>query len=383
MHVPFEQTIRSLERQPGALSGWFLVAVLTLTAGWVLAALTFDIPISVESKSARLIAAQQPIDLKAPRPLPVKAVHVALGSIVESGELLIELDTDHWQAAREAAEQEITSLAAASSAVQREIDELATEATSQRYSATARSEEIQAERDGVLARTQRAVSDLGRLEAMGPNGAVAESSLTAARERVATLEAEARALEARAEQLVALAERERAELRRRRAALARQAALLDERRAEKQGEARRAQVMEGQGRIMAPARGRVGAIASLAPGTVVDTAEWLLTLVPGTPVSVEARFDPSAIGQLSPGQTAWLRLANGQRGLLEGLELRLDRVASEPREGYAAAKFSIRGNPQRVALQHGLEGQLTVEVRREPAAVLLLEALERSRPNWL
>ena len=284
---------------------------------------------------------------------------------------------------REAAEQEIISLADASSAVQQEIDELVKEATSQRSSATARSEEIEAELDGVLAQTQRAVSDLKRLEAMRSSGAVAESALSAARERVATLEAEGRALEARGGQLVATAERERADLRRRRAALARQAALLDERRAEKRGEARRAEVLEGQGKIVAPAQGRVGAIAGLAPGTVVDTAEWLLTLVPGTPVSVEARFDPSAIGQLSPGQIAWLRLANGQRGLLEGLELRLERVASEPREGYAAAKFSILANPQRVALQHGLEGELTVEVRREPAVVLLLEALERSRPNWL
>lgn len=383
MQVPFEHTLRSLERQPGKLSGWFLASLFLLVCAWLFAAFTFRIPIAIESTSARLVAAQQSIDLKAPRALPVRAVHVELGADVQAGNLLVELDTGHWRAVEDAAQQEIVSLKAATRAVQQEIDELLAETMSQRDSALARTQEIEAEIERAEARLGQSNTDLRRLKAMKASGAISERELAAAEAAVAMRGAEHKAARARLNQQAAIAERERAELRRRRAGLARQAALLDERRAEKEGEARRARALDRQGRIVAPTDGRVGAIASLAPGTVVDTAEWMLTLVPATPVSVEARFESSAIGQLTRGQIAWLRIPTGQRGLLQGLELRLDRVANEAREGQAFARFSVVGNPDQVELQHGLEGNLVVEVRREPAVALLLEALERKRPNWL
>lgn len=383
MQVPFEDTLRSLERQPGRLSGWLLATIGVLLCGWLIAAVAFRIPISIESTSARLVAAEQPIDLKAPRPLPVRAVHVQLGADVQAGDVLVELDTEHWQAVSAAAAAEISSLKSASQAIEQEIDELLAAAMSQRNSALAKASEIEAELEGASAEARQAASDLRRLETMQGSGAVSDSELTAARAKLAIREAEAKANRARLDQHAANAEQERAELRRRRAALARQAALIDERRADKEGEIGRAQVLERQGQIVAPADGRVGAIASLAEGTVVDTAEWLLTLVPDTPVSVEARFESSSIGQLAQGQVGWLRIPTGQRGLLQGLQLRLERVANEAREGYASAQFSVVANPDGVDLQHGLEGNLVVEVRRVPAAVLLLEALERKRPNWL
>lgn len=140
-----------------------------------------------------------------------------------------------------------------------------------------------------------------------------------------------------------------------------------------------------QTRIRAPITGRIGEVAEISVGKVVQKGECLATVIPSGTHRIVADFSPpEALGRILPGQTAWLRLHGFPWAQHGSIVATVERVAREVRDGLVRIELGI--NEEQVSLipvQHGLPGTLEVEVERISPALLALRAAGRlfSRQN--
>ncbi len=382
MTTPFKNTLRSLHRESRRLTGVGIVVLATLTAIWLVAALVVPVPVHVISTQARLITSQRPMPIHAPVALPVKRVLVDVGDRVSAGQLLLELDGG---ALPEQIEQTQTSLAAAL----REIAALERQTSSRKAvlahsgdSAEADRRRVQAELAVAESQLKLARADWERSARLGADGVLSAADLEYRRaavseseNRVSGLRASLDLQRARAglfdeEQQVALATIAEA-VAKRQVEIASLRAELQKLRTDLQ-----------RTRVTAPVSGSIGGLAEIGTGAVVDSAQWLLTLVPNTEFEVEAYFDPRALGQLRLGQMGRLRLDSFPWASYGLVGAKLSRLGSEADNELTLARFEVvLASDSNIPLQNGLLGQLEVEVRRVPAAVLLLEVIGRIGVN--
>jgi membrane fusion protein (multidrug efflux system) len=140
-----------------------------------------------------------------------------------------------------------------------------------------------------------------------------------------------------------------------------------------------------QTRIRAPITGRIGEVAEISIGKVVQKGDRLATVIPSGKHKIVANFSPSdALGRIRPGQIAWLRLHGFPWAQHGSIAATVERVAREVRDGLVRIELGI--NDEQVSLipvQHGLPGTLEVEVERISPALLALRAAGRlfSRQN--
>jgi membrane fusion protein (multidrug efflux system) len=137
-------------------------------------------------------------------------------------------------------------------------------------------------------------------------------------------------------------------------------------------------------RIMrAAVEGTVADIVPCTPGLEMKPGETLATVVPRSPIHVVSFFRPEdAIGRVSRGQAARLRIDNfpwTQYGTVDAL---VDRVGSEPRDGTVRVELIVaRPNPS-IPMLHGLTGQAEVEVEKlSPFRLLLRMAGQQMSPR--
>jgi multidrug resistance efflux pump len=134
-----------------------------------------------------------------------------------------------------------------------------------------------------------------------------------------------------------------------------------------------------QTRIRAPITGRIGEVAEISIGKVVQKGERLATVIPSGTHKIVANFSPSeALGRIRPGQTAWLRLHGFPWAQHGSIVATVERVAREMRDGLVRIELGI--NEEQLSLipvQHGLPGTLEVEVERISPALLALRAAGR------
>ncbi|MGZ3687154.1 MAG: HlyD family secretion protein [Bdellovibrionota bacterium] len=133
----------------------------------------------------------------------------------------------------------------------------------------------------------------------------------------------------------------------------------------------------GKRQIKASVTGVIGEkIPTLHVGSVVREGDRLGSLIPSGDLRVVGYFRPSAaLGRVHSGQVARLRLQGfpwAQYGSIIG---RTTSVATEVRDGKIRVEAEINADsPSRVKLQHGLPGDLEVEVEKVSPATLLLRA---------
>ncbi|MGH8065297.1 MAG: HlyD family secretion protein [Candidatus Entotheonellia bacterium] len=127
-------------------------------------------------------------------------------------------------------------------------------------------------------------------------------------------------------------------------------------------------------RIRTPMAGRLGEVANLRIGSVVQEGNRLAAVVPRGDLQVVADFLPqSALGRIWPGQSARLRLEGFPWTQYGSLAATVSRVASEVRNGRVRVELSV--DPDRaslIPLQHGLPGTVEVQVERVAPATLVL-----------
>jgi membrane fusion protein (multidrug efflux system) len=132
-----------------------------------------------------------------------------------------------------------------------------------------------------------------------------------------------------------------------------------------------------QRHIKAPVTGRLGEVANLQPGTVVQAGDTLGMILPPGTLQVVAYFPPAvALGRLAPHQPARLRLTGFPWTQYGSLAATVARVAHEARDGQIRVELSLLPDPpSAIPLQHGLPGTVEVAVEQVAPVTLVLRAV--------
>ena len=129
--------------------------------------------------------------------------------------------------------------------------------------------------------------------------------------------------------------------------------------------------------IKAAISGTLGDVAQyMRPGGFVEAGERLFTIVPSGAKHVVAEFAPSeAFGRIREGQSARLRLDGYSWTQYGTVAVIVNQVGSETRDGRVRVELTIESVPDGIVLEHGLPGELEVEVEAVTPAVLMLRSV--------
>jgi multidrug resistance efflux pump len=383
MSTPFSSTLRSLRADDSRGPLWMFAIAAALAGGWIAWSLLSRVPIYEVTSVARIEVVGGTAEVQAPVSGSVVAARLELGSQVERGEVLVELDTAELRTAlaekraeKAALERELAALMPALAAERRALG-VARRAESAAL-AEARAEQAEAEPE-TLATEDHA----GRMEQLDrdlrgrPLKPFSKSELDRARAEADTRRRRLERLARSAERLkweheTRLGDRSAALLK-----LGREATALDGE-AERLGPAiERLELAIEQHRIRAPRSGVLGRISEMRPGSYVREGDALFTVVPEQrELEVVAEFPPAAVvGRIAPGQRAELRLDGFAWAQYGRVPARVVRLGSEAPEGRVRVELTLDGVAStRIPLQHGLTTSVDVEVERVAPALLILRA---------
>lgn len=380
MANPFPRTTRSLRGEQGLLHFLFPLAcslLLTLWAAWFIRA---RFPVYVASEAARLEAGRAAVPIAAQVGGRLRRVAVTVGETVKPGALLAELESE-VEARR--LEEERAKL----SALARQLLDLRAERDSQRQglAAAGRSlgllhREAAEKARGAAIAASLAAEELRRKERLHAEGVVAEAELARARNEAEQRRSEAASLEIARDRLAADRARDEADRDATLRDAARRIASLEGDIAAQRAVVRRLEEESRWRSIRAPVAGRIGELARLEAGALIQPGERLGTLVPARRLEVVGGFPPgAALGRIRPGQRAEVRLDAFPWTELGSLPARVERVSGEPRDGRIWVEVALEPGPaSRLPLQHGLSGSVLVETERLSPARLLLRTLGKT-----
>src|SRR5262249_36768297 len=225
----------------------------------------------------------------------VRVTHLQVGREVEAGDILVALDSTAQRLQLEEAQQHLGALEAHRTARRQEgaALEAAWQATAQAAQAT--QAEAQSRHEDAVRALQVAKEKVQRLGLLSP---------------LADLQAQKTAVETTHRSLQQLAHAQQVQAAEWHARLAqhqREVVVLEGDLAVAEARlARLAHALEGT-QLRAPRAGRLGAVASLLPGMVVQAGTWLGVLGPPGAFLVTAAVPPAVAGErLRAGQPAWL-----------------------------------------------------------------------------
>ncbi len=379
MAIPFARSMRSLDADSFRLSGVVLAIAGLLLAAWFGWFFLARVSLYELSESARVEVAAASSPVPAPVAARILVTHVTLGKEVGAGDLLFELE-----ARTEALELEAERSTRAAN--QSEVTELRQEMESEK-DALARSTqagrlELQESRAALReaeAATKYADQNFKNIKQLNDQGLKsnierdkAESEL----EQAKAIEEGRRVAVSRREEELAVERGDRASRIER---LERQLSQIDGAITTSEHVEKRLGVELEKRAIRAPIAGTIGELAQgLRTGAFVAAGDKLCTIVPrGDGHRVVADFKPArALGRIRPGQKARLRLEGypwAQYGLVKA---RVASVASEVRDGLVRVELGIEPEvPAGIVLEHGLPGELEVEVETASPAILVLRSV--------
>ena len=376
MATPFRRSLRSLEadRFRGVALA-FLIAV-ALLAAWTAWFVLARVAVYEVTDRARLevMQAVHPVDARVEG--RVVAAHLDLGRIVQSGDVLVELEADEQRLRVDEEQTRQSTMTVQLGAIEAEI--------------AAELQALEAAQRTALAALDEARSQLAEAE---PVARFAEDEAQRfARLRADGLIPEVDALRARAEAQRQRAATESLRLAAQRLEQSQQTEQRDRRvRVERlQGELTRlrGQIVTASSTIRrleyeierrlvrAPVAGTLGEVAELRIGAFVAEGQKLGAVVSSGRLKVVAEFEPSAaFGRIRPAQPARMRLAGFPWTEYGSVAAVVDNLASEVRSGTVRVELTIQPDAaSAVPFQHGLPGSVEIEVERVSPAALVLRA---------
>lgn len=386
MAPAFSRSLRSVESSGRRRGAWIALALVLVVAGWSVWLARADVPVYASSTDARLVVDRALYPLEAPVAGRVVAVHVALEQVVAAGDAVVELDAADQRAALAEENVRRATLDERLVLTEREIaarERALTDATAADEAAR-REGALQLERLGLAVKI--AEEEARRLETLGESGA---SKLTISKAR-------SEAEQARVTRSVQEVTLERVALDQRRVASEREALLASLRRTRAELVGARDLSSAAITRlehdielrtVRAASAGEIGELARLAPGSFVQAGQRLGVVLARGSLGVEARFVPSdALGRVRVGQHGELRLDAFPWTQYGGLDVVVARIAGEARDGLIRVEFALAdGATARFPLEHGLPGNVAVEVERASPLDLVLRSVghTRARPALL
>lgn len=374
MAAAFGQSMRALAADRGRWSLPGLLMIGALLGGWGAWFVSARVTVYESSQMARLEVDQAVHPIAAPVAGRITVTHLVVGRVVQTGEVLVELDAAAPRLQYEEARAQFAALTAQRQA--RRQESLAEQAAQQdeRQSAPVALDEARARsrETAIAARAAVEQADIyARLDARGlasrlellRTKAEADQKQAAAdalRIAVSRLERDQRTKDsdrtARLRQFHREVTRLDGEIQTAEAALARLEHTID------------------QMRVRAPITGILGEVAALQPGAVLRQGDTLGVVLPPGTLRVVATFVPAvALGRVQPGQPARLRLDGFPWTQYGSLTATVTSVATEARDGMIRVELHLPAEtPTAIPLQHGLPGSVEVEVERVSPATLVL-----------
>lgn len=132
--------------------------------------------------------------------------------------------------------------------------------------------------------------------------------------------------------------------------------------------------------IRAPADGVLAEAAILRPGAFVKNGDRLGEILAPGGLKGVAKFRPAALGRVRVGQPGRMKLHGFPWTEYGTLPATVATVASEVRDNEVTVELSVRPDPSsRITFQHGLPGDVEVEVERVSPMSLVLRSLVPDR----
>lgn len=377
MPKPFTRSLRALEedRFRPTLIGIGIAAAFL--GAWALWFATSSLPVRVVSTRARVEIDRASYPVQTPVAGRVVASALVLGRQVRADDVLVELDGGlELQHARQE-QSAIDAASASGDAIARQLESEDAELRAGLAVATMAVAEAQARVDSARIAAQLADQERARAAQLRERGLLSEvewqRTFAAARQKAADAEAlvaTVRRLESERDRLRMTSGAKVAALRRDRDAAAGEVAV-------KSSALAGAQYAAERFRIRAPAGGALADVADLRAGAVVSAGDTLgIVLAPGR-LSMVAYFEPAeAFGRVAPAQSAFVRLDAFPWVEYGVVRARVISVAGEVRDGLLRVELEIATDSRgRIPWQHGLQGQVEVEIDKASPARLLLRTL--------
>lgn len=372
----FARTARALGRDPTRRSWWMPLALAALLVAWGAWAFFARLTVYAVTDVARLEVDQAAYPIEAPVDGRIVATHIVLGSNVEVGEPLLELDSEPFRlernelvAKREGYVSELKPLQAQIAAQEQQVENL-------RGARSTSGDELTAELQQGESALRLAETVMRRATSLHGNGLTSEVDLEKANTDL--------------EQCRANVERCRAALERqdwdRRAQASELDATLEETRHDETLALREIAVAGAaiqrldneieRRTIRAAISGRLGETLNARVGQYVAQGTRLGAIVPSGELRIVAEFRPEeALGRVRTGQTARFRLRGFPWIEYGSIPARVTGLASEALSGNARVELAVAKDVVfPVALQHGLPGSLEIAIERVSPATLVLRA---------
>ena len=376
MSLAFSRSLRALSGEPrwpqAACSG--LAAVLGVAwLGWFCCG---QVRVVAAVDDARIEVALVGHRLQVPVSGNVVTAPLRMGSSVQPGDVLMELDAARARADRERNAAERAGAAAELQALAGEIKAVGAVMRGLREAQVSHAQEADARRDLAANWAEFGEEEGKRRMMLGSEGLLSSAEVSRGLAEAKHLRNEAvvasmAALRTRADQRVSVAERAEhlAQLLRDEVSLRSKLAALD-------ADAREAERAVELRRVRAPVAGILGDVAPLTPGSFVQAGDVIATLIPEGDLRIVAQFPPEqALGRLRAGLSGRMRLYGFPWTQYGSLPVRVAHVAEEVREGRVRVELSIlRGGAPNIPLQHGLPGSVEVEIERVSPAELVFRA---------
>lgn len=376
MPIAFSRSLRALgaERSRWSVAGLLVAAVLLVAwSVWLVAARVALIETSAE---ARIEAAGTAAQVAPSLDGRVLSASLELGRRVAAGELLLALDTREVELARaEALAQrhgvvaELTALAGEHAALAAAIDIFATGGKTRQSEASASAQEAE-----IAAAYARSLSERSEnLRELGVESSEAAEVLQAKEKGTAAIAAIRRVQVARTR--AELSER-LATLRVELARTARQEAELQRELATHDAALASLDHKIDRHTIRAPIAGTLGGVVPLQPGGVLTRGTVVAVVIPDDRLRVVARFTPSSVGRIRPGQPIRLRLDGFPWTEFGSLVGSVAAIASESQDGLVRVECELAAaQSASIPVEHGLVGVAEVTVETVSPAQLLLRTV--------
>jgi multidrug resistance efflux pump len=379
MSSPFSRTLRSLEADGFRRTSWGLLLAAALLAAWAAWFFFGGVTRYEVSETARLEADQAAHPVQAPVAGRIVATHLTLGREVQGGEVLVELEPDIQQhqveeerSRRVALDPQLEALGQQTAAETRALSE-------SRRASRAALDEARAQLREAESRARLAEQDAQRSVRLHADGLVAEAELQRAKAEAERRRAAADGLRLALDRLPKEEQVRESERQGRIEALHREITRLGGERAASTAALQRVEHERERRRIRAPVAGSIGEVAERRVGEFVDEGDELATIVPSGNLRIVAYFIPAAaLGRIRPGQRARLRLEGFPWAQYGSIPATVSRVASELQNARVRVELAVQPSPDSpIPLQHGLPGEVEVEVERVSPVTLVLRVAGR------
>lgn len=376
MASQFSRTTGALHGETSRYAFVVWLSALALLACWLAWFFSGTVTIYEISRKARVEVAQAAHPASALIASRITATPVAIGQEVKAGDVLIELDAAAERLRLHEEEARLAAIPPRIESLRKEIALREQSRAQDQQSAQAATEAARFRSKEAGAAAEFAKDHARRLADEARVGGVAQIEALRALSEAQKLTASGDALNSEVRRLEAETQTRTHQAQAQIQGLNGAVALLEGEMATIRATIDRLKLDIEKHLVRAPVDGRIGDVVPLKVGSYVSEGQKLVTVVPHGDLMIVADFAPAAVlGRISRGQSARLRLDGFPWAQFGSIEAKVNRVASEIRDGQVRVEFTVAPSPDlRVLMQHGLPGAIEVRVDRISPAVLVLRS---------